>query len=98
MVGLEHNGHRIAIDGYGRALGRRLDLGHFVPQCLQKAQDTVIAFGSAYQRWNYQSFRKLACEIGEYLFTWRIYIREQFLHQVLVIVGELLEHLETGLL
>ena len=55
-------------------------------------------FGRTDQHRHDQPFRQFAAQIVAHFVARRLDVGEQFLHQVLVVIGELLEHLEARFL
>ncbi len=69
-----------------------------MPQRLHQPQHTVLARGRAQQYRTDQSFAQFAGEIVEHRVARRLDVFEQLLHQRVVVVGELFQHREAGLL
>jgi hypothetical protein len=80
-----------------QAPGRGVDERRLVPQRLQQAQDAVAVLGRAQQHRHDQALAQVLGEIGEHLVARGLHVGEQLLHQLVVVVGELLEHLEARL-
>ena len=70
----------------------------FVPQRLQQAEDAVAVLGRADQHRADQPVAQLLGEIVEHLVARRRHVLEQLLHQLVVIIGELLQHGEARFL
>jgi hypothetical protein len=75
--------------------GRTLDKRRFVPQGLEQPQDAVAVLGRAKQHGHDQALLHLLDQIAEYLFTRRLHVGQQLLHQLVIIVGELFEHFKA---
>ena len=80
-----------------QAPGRGVDERRLVPQRLQQPQDAVAVLGRAQQHRHDQALAQVLGEIGEHLVARGLHVGEQLLHQLVVVVGELLEHLEARL-
>ena len=98
MHGLEDIAHRIF--GRGRAETPRgvRHAGRFMAQRLHQPQHAVLARGRAEQHRADLPLAQFAGEIVEHRVARRLNILQQLLHQRVVMVGELLQHRETGLL
>ncbi len=77
---------------------RRLDLRHVMAQRLEQPAHAIVGLGRADQHRHHQAFRQFAPEAAEHFVALRLDIAQQFFHQMLVIVGQLLQHLEAGFL
>ena len=97
MQGLEDVSGGLGIFEFEAA--RRLsDKRGFMAQRLQEPQNAVAAFGRSQQyRANYTVFQFFS-EIVKNLVARGRDIAEQLFHQLVVIIGELLQHLEAGFL
>ena len=80
------------------ALSCGSDKRGFMPQRLEQAQNAVAVLGRAEQNGADQPVAKLGGKIVEHLVARRRHVLEQLLHQLVVIVGELLQHREPRLL
>ena len=69
------------------------DFRRLVSESLQQTANTVVAFGRAEQHRHDLPFSELAREIGKHLIARRLDVGEQLFHQVIVVVGKLLQHL-----
>ena len=97
VEGLEDIGARgRAIDF--KALGCGSDKRGFVPQRLQQAQDAVAVLRRAHQHRTDDPVAQLLGKVVEHLVARRRHVLKQLLHQLVVIVGELLQHGEPRLL
>src|SRR5262249_14879432 len=67
----------------------------FVAQGLKQPQDAIAVLGRAQQHRNDETLLQVLDEIGEHLVAGRLGIRQQLLHQFVIVIGQLLEHLET---
>ena len=76
---------------------RAIDERRLVTQRLQQPQDAVAVLGRAQQHRHDQAVLQLLGEVGEHLVARRLHVGEQLLHQLVVVVGQLLEHLEARL-
>ena len=84
---------------HAETLGGLGDAGRLVPQRLQQPQHAVGARGRAHQHRTNQPLAQFAGEIVEYLVARRLNVFEQLLHQLVVVIGERLQHGEArGLL
>jgi hypothetical protein len=77
------------------ALGRLVDERCLVAQGLQQAQDAVAVLGRAQQHRHDQSILHLLDEVGEHLLARRLHVGQKLLHELVVVVGKLLQHLEA---
>ena len=98
MDGLEHIGHGAAgLDP--EPLGGIGDAGRFVAQRLHQPQHAVGARRRADQHRTDETLAQFLGEIVEHLVARRLDVFEQLLHQLVVVVGERLQHGEArGLL
>ncbi len=69
----------------------------FMPERLEQAQNAVAILGRAEQNGADQPAAKFRREIVEHLVARRRHVLEQLLHQLVVIVGEFLQHREPRL-
>ena len=98
MEGLENLHHRLAAGRNPAARRHGRHVRHFVAQRLEQPAHAIVALGRADQHRHHQAFRQFALEIAEHFLARRLDIAQQFLHQMLVIVGQLFQHLEAGFL
>src|SRR5713101_6675834 len=98
MNGLEHIGQRILGGRRAETLCGRSHTGRFMAQRLHQAQHAILAHRGAEQHRTDQSFTQFAGEIVEHRVARRRNILEQLLHQRVVVIGELFQHREAGLL
>ena len=63
-----------------------------VPQGLQQARDAIAAFGRADQHRHDMAVAQFAREIVEHLIARRLDVGNQFLHQRVVVIGQLFQH------
>ena len=98
VEGLEHQRQRVvagldaeARDGLGHA-------GRFMAQRLEQAQHAVRAGGDAEQHRDDQTIAQFLGEIVEYLVARRLDVLEQLLHQLVVVIGQRLQHGEARFL
>ncbi len=68
---------------------------HFMAQRFQQSPHAIVAFRRPHQRGHQQPVRQILRQIVEHLIARRLGIRKQFFHQVLVVIGELFQHLEA---
>ena len=68
---------------------------HFVAQHLQEPPDAVVAQRRTDENRHDQALLQVALQIVEYLIARRRNIGEQLFHQMLVVIGELFQHLEA---
>ncbi len=94
--GLEHVRGRLGVLEL-EAAGRRVDERCLVTQRLQQTQDAVAVLGRAQQNRHDQALAQVLDEVGEHLVARRLHVGEQLLHQLVVVVGQLLQHLEARL-
>ena len=80
-----------------RRLAVRVHERRLMAQRLQQPQDAVAVLGRAQQHRHDQAVLHLLDEIGEHLVARRLHVRQQLLHQLVVVVGELLQHMEARL-
>ena len=83
---------------YARTLRRLAHIRHLMAERLQQTPDAVIAFGRADQDRHDQPFRQLAPQIAHHFVAGRLHVAEQFFHQMFVIIGQPLQHLEARFL
>src|SRR5215467_7795319 len=76
-------------------LGGAVHKRRFVAQGLEQPQNTIAVLGRAQQHRNDETLLQVLDEIGKHLVAGWLGIRQQLLHQFVIVVGELLEHLET---
>ena len=96
---LEHIGERIAAGLDAEPLGGRRDVGRFVAQRLHQAQHAVGAGRGAHQHRADQAVAQFLRQIVEHLVLRRLDVAEQLLHQLVVVIGQRLQHGEArGLL
>ncbi len=76
-------------------LGGLDDARRFVAQRLHQPQDAVRPHRRAHQHRAHQAFAQFAREIVEHLVARRLDVLEQLLHQLVVVVGERLQHREA---
>ncbi len=98
VEGLEHQRHRVAagLDAEPRrGLG---DARRLVAQRLQEPQHAVRAGGDAEQHRADLALAQLLGQIVEHLVARRLDVLEQLLHQLVVVVGERLQHREARFL
>ena len=98
VEGLEHIGDRIAVALDAEALRGRGDPRRFVTQRLHEAQHAVGAGRDAHQDRADEAVAKLLGEILEHAVARRRNVREQLLHQLVVVIGERLQHGEASIL
>ncbi len=100
MGGIERLHHeRTGLGAFGaHPFGRRLHERRLVTQRLQEPQDTVAVLRRAQQHRANQTLAQIGRQIVEDLVArWR-HVFEELLHQLVVIVGKLLQHREARLL
>ena len=96
---LDHIGERIVAALDAEPLGGGGDVGRFVAQRLHQAQHAVGAGRRAHQHRTDQAVAQFLRQIVEHLVLRRLDVAEQLLHQLVVVVGERLQHGEArGLL
>ena len=95
---LQHVGDRLAAGLDAEPLGGRRDARRLVAQRLEQAQHAVGAGGDADQHRADQAVAQLLGEIVEHLVARRRDVLEQLLHQLVVVVGERLQHGEARVL
>ena len=94
---LQHVGKRIvAVDA--EALGGRLGVRRLMAERLEEAQHAVGLAGDAHQHRHHHAVAQLLGKIVEHLVARRRDVGEQLLHQLVVMVGELLQHGEARIL
>ena len=71
------------------------DVGRFVPQRFQQPPNAKAVQGRAEEHRHDQTAVEVGNEVGEHRIAAWIEVREQLLHQVIVEVGQLLEHVEA---
>ena len=98
VEGLEHQADRVAARLDAEPLGGRRDPRRLVPQRLHQAQHAVGAGGDPDQDRAHQAVAEFLGEIVEHAVARRRDIRQQLLHQLVVVVGERLQHGEAGIL
>ena len=92
---LEHERRRVVARFDAQTLRRFGRAGRFMPECLEQAQDAVAARGDTEKNRADDAFAQFLREIVEHLVARRLDILEQLLHQLVVVVGKRLEHLEA---
>ena len=92
---LEHIGDGIGARLDAEALRRVGDARRFMAQRLQQPQDAVGARRGAHQHRADEPFAQFAREVVEHLVARRLDVLEQLLHQLVVMVGERLQHGEA---
>ena len=80
------------------AIGGRLNVRYLVPQRLEQAQDAIAVIGRAEQHGTDLARAQLLGEVVEHVVALGWLVRKQLLHQLVVVVGELLEHVKACLL
>jgi hypothetical protein len=65
--------------------------------CLQKAQHAVPLLGGADQDRHGKTVTQVGRQVVEYLVAGRFLVLKQLLHQMIVVIGERLQHGEPGL-
>ena len=98
MQRLEHIGQRLLLRRHAEPLRRLGDAGRFVPQRLHQPQHAVFARRGAEQHRADQAFAQFAGEIVEHRVARRLDVLQQLLHQRVVVIGELFQHREAGIL
>src|SRR6202171_1079398 len=98
MSGLEHIGESILRRRRTETLCVLSHTGRFMAQRLHQAQHAVLAHRGAEQQLTDQSSPQFAGGIVEHRVARRRNILEQLLHQRVVVIGELFQHREAGLL
>ena len=98
VEGLEHQRQRI-VAGFGAEPRDRLgDAGRLVAQRLEQAQHAVLAGGDAEQHRDDQPLAQFLGQIVEHLVARRLDVLEQLLHQLVVVIGQRLQHGEARFL
>ena len=95
VLGLEHVGDGVAARFHAEPLRGFGDARRFVAQRLQQPQHAVGAGRGAHQHRAHQAVAQFAGEIVEHLVARRLDVFEQLLHQLVVVVGERLQHREA---
>ena len=96
VIGLQHLHHGLVAGCEAEALDAGGHLRRFVAEHLQKPANAVVAERRTEQHRNDQALLKVALQAVEDLIARRHDIGEQLFHQMLVVIGELLQHLEAG--
>ena len=94
VIGLQDLDHRLAAVRQAEPRGRGAHFGHFMAQRLQQPADAIVVLGRADQHRHHLAVRQFLGQIGEHFVARRLDVGEQFFHQMLVEIGELLQHLE----
>gem|GEM_PF-3550100 len=81
-----------------KPLGRLVHERNFVTQGFEKPNNSVPALRGTQEDGADQPFPKLPSEIIKNSVPRRLHVGEELLHQLVVVVCELLEHMETGFL
>ena len=95
VLRLEHVGDRVVAGFDAETFGGFGDARRFMAQRLEQPQHAVGARGGAHQNRAHQAFAQFAREIVEHLVARRLDVFEQLLHQLVVMVGERLQHREA---
>ena len=102
VEGLEHQRQRIAagqVPDFGAEPRRRFGhAGRFMAQRLEQAQHAVLAGSDTEQYRHHQPFAQFLGQIVEHLVARRLDILEQLLHQLVVVIGQRLQHGEARFL
>ena len=98
MQRLEDEAERILALGRAETFCGLRDTGRLMAQRLHQAQHAVFARGSTEQHRADHPFAQFAGEVVEHGIARRRNVLEQLLHQRVVVIGELLQHREAGLL
>ncbi len=84
------------IPGDPKARAHGGGIGRFVTQHFQQSANPVVAVGRSDQHRDNQPLLQVLLQIVENFVPWGSDVGEQFLHQLLVIVGKLFQHLIAG--
>ena len=95
VQGLQHVDDRIVARLHAQPLGGVGDAGRLVAQRLHQPQHAVGARRRSHQHRAHQAFAQLLGEIIEDLVARRLDVLEQLLHQLVVVIGERLQHREA---
>ncbi|MHC2402946.1 hypothetical protein ACVMGC_007490 [Bradyrhizobium barranii subsp. barranii] len=98
MQRLEDVAERLLAGRHTETLCSFLDAGRLVAQGLHQAQHAVFTRGGTQQHGADLPLAQFAREIVEHRIARRLDVLEQLLHQRVVVIGELLQHREAGLL
>ncbi len=98
VEGLEHQRQRIVADLGAEPRNGLGHAGRFMAQRLEQAQHAVRAGGDAEQHRDDQTLAQFLGEIVEHLVARRLDVLEQLLHQLVVVIGERLQHGEARFL
>ena len=94
---LQHIGERLVARD-AEPLGGALHIGRLVAERLEQPEHAVGSAGDAHQHRNHEAIAQLLGEIVEHLVARRRDVGEQLLHQLVVVVGKLLQHGEARIL
>ncbi len=91
----QHIGDGVAAGFHAEALGGFHDARRFVAQRFEQPQHAVGSRRRAHQHRTDQAFAQFAGEIVEHLVARRLDVFEQLLHQLVVVIGQGLQHGEA---
>ena len=95
VQGLDHIGDWVAAGLDAEALDGRLHVGRFVAQRLEQAEHAVGAVRRPHQHRADETIAQFLGEIVEHFVGRRLDVAEQLLHQLVVMVGQRLQHGEA---
>ena len=98
VKGLEHQPGRVIAGFDAEAFGGVRDARRFMTQRLQQAQHAIGAGGGADQHRTDDALAQFLGQIVEHLVARRLNILEQLLHQLVVVIGQRLQHGEARIL
>ena len=98
IEGLHDIGRAPVVRVNAEPLDGLFDAGDVMAQGLEQAQNAVFVLRRAEQNRRDVAFHQFGAQILENLVRRRLHVRQEGFHEIVVIVGQLLHHLEAGFL